>query len=193
VEILEALDWLKKQGAQNDVRLLFLSGHGVVDDHHNFYFLSQEQGADQDPELGGIRWSRFLDSLTSGPIRPILMVDACHAGAASQRPPRTRVDLTEVVKTLNSVYPGLVAFTASSGTESSIERDEWRHGAFTQALLEGLTGSADGVGGKKDGRIDTRELGNWVSQRVAELTGDQQHADFDSGGVPPFPLFVLER
>jgi hypothetical protein len=103
-------------------------------------------------------------------------------------------DLTEVVKTLNSVYPGLVTFTAFSGTELSEQRDAWRHGAFTKALLEGLAGKADGiVSGQKDGRIDTLELGTWLSRRVAELTGGKnQHANFDSGGVPPFPLFQVE-
>jgi hypothetical protein len=101
--------------------------------------------------------------------------------------------LTEVIKTLNSVYPNLVTFTASSGAELSVERDEWRHGAFTQALLEGLAGKADGLGGgRKDGQIDTLELSNWLARQVAELTGDAQHANFDSGGAPPFPLFQVE-
>jgi len=107
---------------------------------------------------------------------------------------RAKVDLTEVVKTLNGVYPNLVTFTASSGPELSIERDDWRHGAFTKALLEGLEGQADGiVNGRRDGRIDTLELSTWLSRRVAELTGDAQHANFDSGGTPPFPLFQSER
>jgi len=192
-EILKALDWFEGRGATGDVRILFLSGHGALDRHNNFYFLSQDQTATGDLELGSIRWSRFLDNLTSGPVRPVLLVDACHSGAAAKGPARARIDLTEVVKTLNSVYPSLVTFTASSGAELSVERDEWRHGAFTQALLEGLAGKADGLaGGKKDGQIDTLELGNWLARRVSELTGDAQHANFDSGGSPPFPLFQAE-
>jgi WD40 repeat protein len=192
-EILSALDWFEGQGTTGDVRVLFLSGHGTLDRHRNFYFLSQDQTATGDPELDGIRWSRFLDSLTNGPVHPVLLVDACHAAAAAKGPARARVDLTEVVKTLNSVYPNLVTFTASSGSELSVELDKWRHGAFTQALLEGLAGKADGLGGgRKDGQIDTLELSTWLARRVGELTGDQQHATFDSGGVPPFPLFQVE-
>jgi uncharacterized caspase-like protein len=192
-EIIAALNWFKGRGAAGDVRILFLSGHGTLDGHRNFYFLSQDQAAAADPEFDSIRWSVFLDSLTAGPVRSVLMVDACHAAAAARGPVQTRVDLTEVVKTLGSVYPGLVTFTASSGSELSEERDEWQHGAFTAALLEGLAGKADGmVGGQKDGQVDTLELGNWLSRRVSELTGDHQHAIFDSGGTPLFALSKTE-
>jgi WD40 repeat protein len=187
-EIIAALGWFEEQGAAGDVRILFLSGHGTLDARRDFYFLSQDQAAATDPELDSIRWSRFLDSLTAGSVRAVLMVDACHAAAAAKGPARARVDLTEVVKRHSSVYPGLVTFTASSGSELSEERDDLRHGVFTAALLEGLAGKADGmVGGQKDGRVDTLELGNWLSRRVSELTGDHQHAVFD-GGTPPFDL-----
>jgi uncharacterized caspase-like protein len=192
-EILLALDWFARQGAAGDLRILFLSGHGTLDARRNFYFVPQDQAASGDPVLQGVRWSRLLDSLTAGSVRPILMVDACHAAAAARGPARSRVDLTEVVKTLDNIYPSLVTFTASSADEPSVERDEWRHGAFTQALLEGLAGKADGIiGGEKDGRVDTLELSAWLVRRVAELTRNQQHANYDSGGVPPFPLFQVE-
>jgi hypothetical protein len=41
-----------------------------------------------------------------------------------------------------------------------LKKREWGHGAFTKALLEGLSGSADGYGGRPDGYIETKELGS---------------------------------
>ena len=188
-EILAALYWFEEQGAADDLRILFLSGHGALDGHRNFYFVPQEQAATADPGLAGIGWSRILDSLTAGAGHPLLLVDACHAAAASQGPARARADLTEVVKSYRSAYRDVVAFTASSAAELSYERDDWEggHGAFTAALLEGLAGQADGIiGGKKDGRVDTLELSAWLAVRVAELTGDTQHPTSDIGGLRLF-------
>jgi WD40 repeat protein len=187
--ILEALHWLEaEKGEAGDLRILFLSGHGTLDEHRNFYFVSQDQAADKDPKLAGVDWSRFLDSLTTGPGRPILILDACHAGAVPNGSQRARADLTEVVK--RSADRNLVAFTASTAAELSFEREDWEggHGAFTAALLEGLAGKADV---DKDGRVDTSELSVWLSWRVAELTQARQHALSESGEAP-FPIFQVE-
>jgi WD40 repeat protein len=191
-EISAALQWFEGlQGAPSDLRILFLSGHGTLDEHRNFYFVSQDQAADKDPKLAGIGWSRFLASLTNGRGIPILMVDACHAAAAANGP--ARADLTEVVKSYKTA--NIVAFTASRSDELSLEREDWGggHGAFTAALLEGLAGKADGfIGGEKDGKVDTLELSAWLITRVPKLTEKQQHALFNSGEAPPFPLVQVE-
>jgi WD40 repeat protein len=191
-EILNSLDWFEGQGTTGDVKVLFLSGHGTLDRHRNFYFLSQDQTAAGNPELEGIPWNRLLSSLTAGAGRPVLMVDACHA-AAAKGVPRGRVDMTEVVKRANGDYPGVMMFAASTSDELSVEREEWKHGAFTQALLEGLAGKADGIdGAPKDGRVDSFELSVWLHRRVAELTGKQQNANFEPGGEVPVTLFQVE-
>jgi WD40 repeat protein len=175
-EILAALDWFQRQGAPGDVRLLFLSGHGAVDARGDFYFLSQDQTADGNPDGDGVRWSRLLDSLTAGNVRPVLMIDTCHAAAAARGPVATRFDLTRTIR--QTYYPGLFSFFSSPGTAPSHELKDWRHGAFTQALLEGLSGKADR---NHDGQVDTYELGDWIRTRVPVLTRGEQHADFDSG------------
>ncbi|HSS51995.1 MAG TPA: caspase family protein, partial [Thermoanaerobaculia bacterium] len=197
-EISAALQWFEGlQGEQSDLRILFFSGHGTLAEDGNFYFVSQDQAADKDPKLAGIDWSRFLTSLAKGQGTQILMVDACHAAAATG-PALARVDLTEVVKKQkidHVAYRKIVAFTASTSTEPSLERDDWGggHGAFTAALLDGLAGKADGfIGGEKDGKVDTLELSAWLIKRVPKLTDSQQHPLFDSGGTTPFPLFQVE-
>ncbi len=182
-EILAALDWFHRQGSPRDMRVLFLSGHASLDAEGDLYFLSQDQAAGADPELEGIRWDRILRSLATGEGRSVLFLDACHAGGASRR------EVAGAIQSATRRDSRLVVYAASTGEEISIERSEWGHGAFTQALLLGLRGGADGFGGgTKDGKIDTEELGAWLKRKVSELTGDRQHPTFDSGGRGPFDL-----
>ena len=67
---------------------------------------------------------------------------------------------------------GRVVLTASKASEVSEEREELGHGVFTYYLLEGLRGKADTDG---DGIITVDEAYTYVSRRVAEVTGQNQH------------------
>jgi hypothetical protein len=52
---------------------------------------------------------------------------------------RGGVDFEQVLRDINSKFYGLFTLAASMGTESSFESDQWKHGAFTAALLEALS------------------------------------------------------
>jgi hypothetical protein len=59
-------------------------------------------------------------------------------------------------------------------------------GAFARALLDGLQGTADA---DKDGTVYLNELGSFVVDRTAALTGERQHAAFRLPAlVRAFPL-----
>jgi uncharacterized caspase-like protein len=96
---------------------------------------------------------------------------------------------------LQQSYQGVVFFAASANNEPSVEKDELHHGLFTYALLEGLKGSADVM--KRDQIIYINELGNFVRDRVKQLSGGAQHAIYyeppPESGFQPFPLFVLPK
>ena len=66
----------------------------------------------------------------------------------------------------------VMVFAASQGRESSLEKAELSHGAFTYAVLRGLMGEADLI---KDGRVTISELQTYVANQVKVLTGDRQH------------------
>ena len=75
---------------------------------------------------------------------------------------------------------------ACHGREESQEKDEWGHGAFTKALLEGLDGQADC---NKDGAVYLTELDAYVTDRVKVLTKGQQHpTTHKPSTVRSFPL-----
>jgi uncharacterized caspase-like protein len=193
LRIIRALDWLKREGTQRDLRIIFLSGHGGLDSQDNYYFFSEEHDPREDFDAYNIRWSKLLEALTAAAGKAILMVDSCHAArAAGGGRRKSTVNFDEVLRQITNRYGGVVTFAASTGIEASVERDEWQHGAFTKALLEGLEGRADGYGGKKDGVIETKELGAWVIDRVKELTGGEQHAQYlPPPDLPPFGLAVV--
>ena len=64
-----------------------------------------------------------------------------------------------------------MVFTSSTGRQFSQERDEWKNGAFTKALVEALRGGADY---QHDKRITIGELEVYLSHRVQELTNGEQ-------------------
>jgi hypothetical protein len=192
-DIIRGLDWLRREGTEKDYRLLFLSGHGGVDRQSNYFFYSYDHDPREDLEVYNVRWTTFLDKLTAVPGKAILMVDTCRAAALAGGP-KTKgpVNFEEILKEMQSDYRGLVTFAASTGRQMSIEKREWGHGAFTKALLEGLSGKADGYGGRPDGYIDTKELGSWIIDRVRELTAKEQHAiHTQPPELPSFPLYVV--
>ena len=68
---------------------------------------------------------------------------------------------------------GVVTFAASQGRETREERPAWGHGAFTQALIEGLgEGKADLL---HNGSITVSELDDYIAERVKTLTDGHQH------------------
>lgn len=190
--IVRELDWLNREGTQRDLRVLFLSGHGDVDGGNNYFFFSHEHDPD-DYDLSDVPWDLLIRKLTAAKGRAVLFVDTCHAGAVMGNTRKADAKpLSQIIKEMETQELGLVTFAASSGPETSVELDSFQHGAFTQALLEGLVGKKADL--NHDGVIETNELGTWLSQRIRELTGGKQHADYEPmPGIPSFPLFQVSQ
>jgi len=78
---------------------------------------------------------------------------------------------------------------ASTGSTASLESDEWGHGAFTKALVEGIEGQADY---NHDGIVYIRELDLYVTKRVKALTdGEQKPTTIIPESVPDFAVGAL--
>jgi uncharacterized caspase-like protein len=135
-----------------------------------------------------VRWETLIDRLTARQGKTVLLVDTCHAAAVSGGvKTRGDVDFAEVLKNMNSKFRGLFTFAASTGNESSVESAEWKHGAFTAALLEVLNGR-NGAGGV----LTTDDILAPVGKRVVELTKDEQHPTHTyTPTLTAFPLFLV--
>jgi uncharacterized caspase-like protein len=169
--------------------MLFLSGHGVNDPVGGYYYLPHNANPDKLMRTG-VPMSDIRLTLASLAGKSVFFVDTCHAGnVLGSGRKGVENDLTAVVNELASAENGVVVFSSSTGREFSLEDPKWGNGAFTKALVEGLSGRADV---NKSGRITHKMLDFYVSERVKELTRGQQHPVTQApGGVPDFPLAAL--
>jgi len=187
-EILDGLDWIRKQTTSIDVAMIFFAGHGV-NDQNNYYFFCPHN---IDPERllrTGVAFSDIKNVLSAIAGKALFFVDTCHSGnsigMAGRRGP---LDINIVINELSSAQNGVIVFSASTSSESSYERDEWNNGAFTKSLVEGINGAADLL---NKGRITYTMLNVYVAERVKELTKGQQHPTMISPNtVPDFPIAV---
>ena len=190
--ILEAFYWLEKNATQKDVVLIFIASHGI-NEKDRFYILPYDGEPDR-IRITGVDWLDFSDVLGNLPSKVLVFIDACHSGklGANLLAERGRTDLLEAIRALATEENGVVIMAASTGKEYSFESPEWRHGAFTLALLDGLKdGEADL---NKDGIINIREIDYFVAERVKELTKGKQHPTTQKPSVvAEFPLLLYEN
>ncbi|MFT5469942.1 MAG: WD40 repeat protein [Verrucomicrobiales bacterium] len=178
--VLKGLSWLESEATQKDIVILFLAAHGANDKRGNYYLLPT--GGDfEDLRSTCVAWDDFADVLGNLPSKTLMFLDTCHSGQlganlmtfASRGDKDAIDDASEAIRELTSDENGVVIMAASTGKEDSVEHDDWGHGAFTMALIEGIEkGGADFT---KDGVIHLRELDTFVSEKVKELTGGIQH------------------
>jgi uncharacterized caspase-like protein len=190
-EVVDGLDWLKSQVTSRDVGMLFLAGHGVNDAASNFYFLPHNANADKLLRTG-VAYSDIKTTLASLAGKAVFFVDTCHSGnVLGGSKTRGGTDINSVVNDLASAENGVVVFTAATGKQLAQENPAWGNGAFTRALVEGLTGKADY---SKSGKITHKALDLYVAERVKELTkGKQSPVSIAPQGVTDFPIAVVGK
>jgi len=163
-------DSLAEDVSPDDLIVLFLAGHGVLDPKtERYYFVGYDlQVADylEGRLTAGISWEDFR-TLSDIPCRKLVVLDTCHSGAL--QPLSTR-SLKAAVRALQEDV--FLSLTASAGNERSEEDERWGHGAFTKSLLEALDGRADTSG---DGLVTLRELFRYTQETVPQLTEGRQN------------------
>jgi len=170
--VLDGLDWLERQVTSRDVAMVFLAGHGVTDERGEFWYLPVDANQQQ-LRRSAVNQDEIRKTLRGLPSKAILFLDACHAGKAAGAVTRGTADMNTLVNELSASENGVVVFASAQGREVSKEHAEWRNGAFTKAVVEGIAeGKADLL---KKGSITLSLLDAYVVNRVKELTGGTQH------------------
>jgi WD40 repeat protein len=185
-EILDGLDWIRKQTTSNDVAMVFMAGHGVNDQNNYYYFCPFNVDAERLLRTG-VAYSDIRNTVSAIAGKALFFVDTCHSGnSIGQATRRGPLDINVVINELSSAENGVVVFSASTGSESSYEDKAWNNGAFTRALVEGLNGQADLLG---RGGITYSMLSVYISDRVKDLTKGKQHPTMISPKtIPDFPI-----
>jgi WD40 repeat protein len=187
--ILDGLEWLQRETTSKDVAALFLSGHGLNDTNGVYYFLPSNFN-DKRIKRTGLMFGDIKNTISSIAGKIVVFADTCHSGNIMGGR-KGMVDINAFVNELASAENGAIVFTSSTGKQISLERPEWSNGAFTKALVEGISGKA-AYGSDKE-RITINMLDLYISERVKELTdGLQSPSTTKPKTVPDFPI-ALKR
>ena len=185
--VLDGLEWIQKQTTSRDVAMVFLSGHGLRDGTGDYYYVPANFDLKRTRSTG-ILYSEFQKTISDIAGKVLFFVDTCHSGGASGKTRAIDDDINKVINELSSAENGAVVFSASTGKEYALEDAKWGHGAFTKALLEGLSGKADIQG---TGRVTVAMLDLYLSERVKDLTNGSQHPTTQKPpSVPDFPILA---
>jgi WD40 repeat protein len=178
-QVLAALDRLIAQTTRTDTVVVFLSGHGWRSDERTFYFATHEVNRNQVADTA-LPWRDVVQRLTrlsEKSRRVLVLLDACHSGSATSN--------EALVQAMLHANAGVMVLASSKGSEVSLEKAELQHGAFTQALLEGLSGRA---AAENEASVTLWDFATYVKRRVKELTSGTQNPvpflqDFDTDAV----------
>jgi WD40 repeat protein len=160
--ILNAIAAMNAQAHDNDMRLVFLSGHGGAKDENDYFFFGFSHLDLTQARATDVSWREAFDELTSRHGSIVFVADTCRrASSGSYR--RLLKDYRE---------RDILMYLAAEDAHESLEGPQFDgHGAFTKALLEGLSGAADF---NKNHVINSDELWVYLIDRVPKLTNNQQ-------------------
>jgi uncharacterized caspase-like protein len=183
--VIANLKWLTDQVGPNDVGMLFMAGHGVNSPNGQYYFLPHD-GDHEALERTGLPEAAIRDTLGRMRGKALFFVDTCFGGNAVGNFQTASRELARMANDLAAAENGVIVFASSSGRQLSEENDAWGNGAFTRALLAGLSGQADLT---RTGRITFKGLDFYVSEEVNKLTeGRQTPVTIVPIGVPDFAI-----
>jgi hypothetical protein len=199
-ENIAALRSFIDQAGINDEVMIFIAGHGVLDENLDYFFASYDMDFNN-PNQRGIAYED-LEGLLDGikPLKKVLLIDACHSGeidkeevellAANEvqegeiqfravgnsvKPKLGMQNTSELTKALFTDLrkgTGATVISSAGGGEYAMESGEWKNGLFTYCMLKGLETKAADLNG--DGEIWLKELQQYVQTQVSELSGGKQ-------------------
>ncbi len=179
--VRKAFDWIAEQPVKaNDSVIVFIAGHGA-NWNQQYYFLPYD--ADWANLASTAISARAIEAtIGRAGARAVLLLDTCHSGKVFSRP--LAGDLNGAINELSAPEHGIVVLTASTGDQSSLENPLWGNGAFTKAVVEGLSGRAS-----TRAEVTVTALMAYVSERVVEITGGRQSPAFAiPSTIPNFPI-----
>jgi WD40 repeat protein len=175
--IVKGLEWLKTMEAR-DVAVIFYAGHGQTDEKGSFYLLPHDfdKARLADTAVSGDLLKQHLAGLRG---RVVLLLDACHSGAIGKV-------INDMARDLADEDCGVVVLCAALGSEKAGEANG--HGFFCRALMEGLRGERGAPRSQRDGCVYLHHVEQYVTDRVQELSGDEQHPTAAKPAIRPLAL-----
>lgn len=171
--ILDGMGRFLGQAGPNDMVVIFVAGHAVLDRASGGYYFLTYPATAENLVAAALRMSDVdeMVRIVRGRARGVvLMLDTCHAGAL--RLGSSAVVAMDEPAARLSTGDGFFLLAATKPGEESQEQPALAHGAFTYALLDGLRGAADG---DRDGLLSVADLFSYAAREVPRLTAGAQH------------------
>ncbi len=170
--ILAAIDDVKGGIGTEDSFFFFYSSHGAGDAEGNTYFVAFDTISDELSDTG-IPMQHLRDVIKGIACKNVVMlVDTCHSGGTKALAPQDEKAYDQMVRAAGK-QTRVAILTSSRTHETSVESEEWGHGAFTYFLLEGIGGVADDF--PQNGKVSVTELFDYVMVAVPRATNRAQH------------------
>ena len=187
---------MKRDAGPNDVFILYISGHGVLNDSQNIVLMPAGSDLkDANDGIDMVPFYRFLANKKAAQ-KTIIFLDICHASALRDDPIHrsvvTTADIQAVLRgTGAAVFCSTDGKAAKEGTPPA-----YQNGYFAKAILEAMEGTSQPVLGQTRGKILTLELMNYVNERVYAETGREQQPTIlflENVGNQPFAVCPLAK
>lgn len=198
-KVLSLKGFLEPAGI-NDQVIIFIAGHGVLDEKLDYYLATYDMDFNH-PANKGLAYED-IEGLLDGikPLKKILLIDACHSGeidkeevelAAIESESEENIQFRVVGNTASpkigtqnisalskSIFgdlrkgTGATVISSAGGMEFAMEGEDWKNGLFTYCFLKGIqSGEADT---NNDGEIWLSEVQEYVSYQVYLLSDGKQ-------------------
>lgn len=173
--ILNSFSKIKDISKEQDLFVFYYAGHGVmgegIKEQSKYYLVPSDVTrlyGNEELLKNKALSSKELNSLSQSlnAQKQLFILDACQSGGALEDISKRGVAEEKAIAQL-ARSTGTFWITASGTEQFATELEELGHGVFTYALLEGLSGKADG--GLKDGSISVSELSTYIQERVPSL------------------------
>lgn len=180
--ILSGMNEILLKADENDVVLMYYSGHGLPG-----LFLP----IDFDGYRNGLQHKEVMEVFKNSKAKHKLCIaDACHSGSllASKSPFQQQLD--EFYSAYDNTGGGTAFIMSSKSEEVSLETSGLRQGIFSHYLIRGLNGEAD----DNDNKIVTvSELFNFVSAGVKEYSQNKQQPTIAGSYDEEMPVSIVRQ
>ncbi len=196
--IINKLKEVASSSKPEDVFVFFYAGHGVLSETVNEFYLAltdvtQMYGRDDLLQTRGISAEELKDLISAiSAQKQVVILDACQSGGAVETfASRGAAEEKAIAQLARSSGTVLLASTGSEQFASEFRT--LGHGVFTYALLNGMSGAADG--GSRDNKITVKELEAYLNDQIPILTqkhkGQMQFPKSWTKGMD-FPLIIAQ-
>lgn len=199
---IEDLKAFLQQSNRNDVVMVFIAGHGLLDENFDYYYATYDIDFNA-PSGKGMLFTEIEELLDGiGALKKLLFMDTCHSGEVDKNEVEKDTktikkeeniefrnvgvgvrkkqgegleSTSELVKELFADLrrgTGSTIISSAGGAEYAMESSTWKNGLFTYCLLHGI--SSGKADKNNDGKTMLSELQNFVQEEVAKMSNGKQ-------------------